>query len=48
MPYAVSATVQKKRGVPAMAQQLTNPTVTQEYAGSTPGLAQWVGNLVLL
>ena len=32
-------------GVPAMPQQLTNPTRIHEVAGLIPGLVQWVGDL---
>ena len=34
-------------GVPVMAQQKTNPTCKHKVAGSIPGLAQWVKDLVL-
>ena len=35
-------------GAPIMAQWLTNPTRNHEVVGSTPGLTQWVQDLVLL
>ena len=34
-------------GVPVMVQGLTNPTRNHEVAGSIPGLAQWLKDLVL-
>ena len=37
-----------KVGVPVMAQWLTNPTRNHEVVDLIPGLAQWVGDLVLL
>ena len=36
------------KGVPVMAQQLTNPTNIHEHVGSTPRLTQWLKDLVLL
>ena len=38
----------KERGVPVVAQWLTNPTRNHEVAGSVPALAQWVIDPVLL
>ena len=30
------------QGVPIVAQQIKNPTISHECAGSIPGLTQWV------
>ena len=35
------------RGVPVVAQWLTNPTRNHEVAGSVPALAQWVNDPAL-
>ena len=37
----------KKRGVPVVAQWLTNPTRNHEVAGFVPALAQWVNDPAL-
>ena len=36
------------KGVPVVAQWLTNPTRNHELVGLIPGLAQWVEDLALL
>ena len=38
----LKTSAQKKKGVPVVAQWLTNPTRNHGVAGSIPGLAQWV------
>ena len=37
----------RKKGVPVVAQWLTNPTRNYEVGGSIPGLAQWLKDLAL-
>ena len=38
----------RERGLPTVAQRVTNPTSIHEDVGSVPGLAQWVEDLALL
>ena len=48
--YAVGAPPpqkKRKKGVPVVAQWLTNPTRNHEVVGSVPALAQWVNDPAL-
>ncbi len=49
LPYAAGVALKKKKkkGVPVVAQWLTNPTRNDEVAGSVPALAQWVNDSAL-
>ena len=42
-----SQVVKSTKGVPVVAQWLTNPTRNDEVAGSVPALAQWVNDPAL-
>ena len=50
LPYAAKLALEKakrekkKKGVPIVAQWLTNPTRNHEVADSIPALAQWVND----
>ena len=49
-PYAAGAALEmakRQKGVPVMAQWLTNPIRNHEVVGLIPGLAQWVKDLAL-
>ena len=44
---ASSVNQESTRGVPVVAQWLTNPTRNHEVSSLIPGLTQWVKDLVL-
>ena len=47
-PYATGAALEMaKKGVPVVAQWLTNPPRNHEFEGSIPALAQWIRVLAL-
>ena len=47
-PHAAGAAIEKdQKGVPVVAQWLTNLTRSHEVVGWIPGLAQWVKDPVL-
>ena len=41
------STLKSRKGVPIVAQWLTNPTRNHKVVGLIPGLAQWVGDPAL-
>ena len=45
--YSRCGLKKRKKGVPVVAQWLTNPTRNQEVAGSVPALAQWINDPAL-
>ena len=48
LPYAAGRTLKKKKkGVPVVAQWLTNLTRKHEVVGLIPGLAQWVKGIAV-
>ena len=47
-PLKIFTSLRAMKGVPTVAQRVINLTSTHEDADPIPGLAQWVGDLVLL